>query len=302
MISVILCTHNPRPDYLERTAKALEAQTLDRGEWELIVIDNGSDVDLDQRMDVSWHPSARIVRENELGLTPARLRGIRESTGETLVFVDDDNVLAHDFLAEVVRITASHPFLGAWSGGIQGEFESDPPPWAKRYFGLLAIREVERDAWSNIYWEANTTPVGAGLCVRRHVALEYLRLNDDGLRRFRMDRAGQSLVSGGDNDLAACAIDLGLSCGVISSLKLRHLIPSERLSEDYLLRLVEGVAYSSIILRSFRPQTRDTARSRSIAGKAVDVVRKVRMTRRERRIHNAAARGEERARKELSQV
>ena len=33
-----------------------------------------------------------------LGLTPARLRGIRESRGELLVFVDDDNVLERDYL------------------------------------------------------------------------------------------------------------------------------------------------------------------------------------------------------------
>jgi hypothetical protein len=72
------------------------------------------------------------------------------------------------------------------------------------------------------------------------------------------------------------------------------------LTEEYLLRLIEGVAYSSVILHSFRPETRGAMRSRSIVGKAADVVRKVRMTPRERRFHNAVARGEERARKELS--
>jgi Glycosyltransferases involved in cell wall biogenesis len=300
VISVILCTHNPRRDYFERTLDGLRAQTLDRREWELIVVDNASDARLDQTTDLSWHTLARVVRENELGLTPARLRGIRESTGETLVFVDDDNVLAADFLSNVATVTASYPFLGAWSGSVEGEFESEPPAWTKRYWGNLVIRTAPRDAWSNIYWDGDTTPLGAGLCVRRNVALEYLRLHDEGVRTFRMDRTGQSLVSGGDNDLAACAIDLGLSCGVISSLKLKHLIPDERLTEEYLLRLIESVAYSSVILHSFRPETRGANRSRSIVGKAADVVRKVRMTPRERRFHNAVARGEERARKELS--
>jgi hypothetical protein len=300
MISVILCTHNPRRDYLERTLKSIEGQTLDRSMWELIVVDNASDVRLEKSLDLGAHPNARIVRENELGLTPARLRGIRESSGEVLVFVDDDNVLAPDYLSEVQNVTLSHPFLGAWSGSVEGEFESPPPEWTKRYWGNLVIRDVPRDAWSNMYLHDPTTPLGAGLCVRRNVAMEYLRLHDEGIRTFTMDRAGQSLVSGGDNDLAACAIDVGLACGVISSLHLKHLIPSERLSEEYLLRLIEGVAYSSIILRSFRPETRNGAQSKGITGKAADALRKASMSPRERRFHNAVLRGQERARRELT--
>lgn len=300
MISVIICTHNPRREYVTRALAALESQTLDRNEWELIVVDNASTERLDNLMDLTWHPSARVVRENDLGLTPARLRGIRESGGEVMVFVDDDNVLAPDYLETVQAVTETHPFLGAWSGSVEGEFESPPPDWTRRYWGNLVIREAPKDAWSNIYWDAHTTPLGAGLCVRRSVALEYLRLHDEGIRTFRMDRAGQNLVSGGDNDLSACAIDIGLSCGVIANLRLKHLIPNERLTEEYLLRLVEGVAYSSVILHSFREQTRNGVKGRGLASKAIDVVRKARMTPRERRFHNAVLRGESRALKELS--
>ena len=39
--SVIICTHNPRSDYLRRVLDALKAQTLLREQWELLLIDNG---------------------------------------------------------------------------------------------------------------------------------------------------------------------------------------------------------------------------------------------------------------------
>ena len=42
-LSVIICTHNPRLDYLRRTFDALKLQTLDRDQWELLLIDNASD-------------------------------------------------------------------------------------------------------------------------------------------------------------------------------------------------------------------------------------------------------------------
>ena len=92
-ISVIICSHNPRPEYLRRTLEALKAQTLPTKDWELLLVDNASKEPLAGRFDLSWHPNARHVRENELGLTTARLRGIREAHSDLLVFVDDDNVL-----------------------------------------------------------------------------------------------------------------------------------------------------------------------------------------------------------------
>ncbi|HEY0243213.1 MAG TPA: glycosyltransferase [Gemmatimonadaceae bacterium] len=299
MISVIVCTHNPREEYLSRTLTALQRQSLAHEEWELLVIDNASTERLDARLDLSWHIAGRVVRENELGLTPARLRGIRESKGEVLVFVDDDNVLADDYLEKVRSVASTHPFLGAWSGTVKGEFEIEPPQWTRRYWGNLVIRDVPRDAWSNIYWHDQTTPLGAGLCVRRTVAGEYLRLHDEGIRTFKMDRAGQNLVSGGDNDLSACAIDIGLACGVIASLRLTHLIPRERLTEAYLLSLAEGVAYSSIILHSFREATRNGVSLRGSLNRVADIVRRARMSPRERRFHAAVLRGQRRATMEL---
>ncbi len=299
MISVIICAHNPRPAYLERTLRSLEMQSLPLTGWALTVVDNASEPRLDRSVDLNWHSSARIVREETLGLTPARLRGIRESTGDVIVFVDDDNVLAPDYLERTAETAEARPFLGAWSGNVDPEFEAAPEEWTRRYWGNLVIRPVTRDAWSNVYGLEQTTPLGAGLCVRREVAREYLRLHDEGFRTTMLDRAGGSLVSGGDNDLAACAIDIGLSCGVIANLRLTHLIPAERLTQDYLLRLIEGVAYSSVILASFRAETNAGEPSRGLAARAADLVRKIRMTSRDRRFQEAAAKGATRAFNEL---
>src|SRR5271154_1339560 len=97
-VSVIICTHNPRLHYLRRTLDALAEQTLPKDRWELLLIDNMSREPVSSAWDLSWHPNARHVREEALGLTNARLRGIRESKGEYLVFIDDDNVAAADYL------------------------------------------------------------------------------------------------------------------------------------------------------------------------------------------------------------
>ena len=39
--SVIICTHNPRPDYFARVLDGLRNQTLPMHRWELLIVDNG---------------------------------------------------------------------------------------------------------------------------------------------------------------------------------------------------------------------------------------------------------------------
>src|SRR5215831_9839033 len=129
MISVIICAYNPRWDYFQRCLAALRAQTMPSHCWELLLIDNCSQIPLADRADLSWHPDARVIRERILGLTPARLRAIRESKRDLLVFVDDDNVLDPDFLEVARRTAEKYPFLASWSGQCHPEFEKPAPEW-----------------------------------------------------------------------------------------------------------------------------------------------------------------------------
>jgi hypothetical protein len=71
----------------------LRGQTLPKEKWELPFIDNASKEQLAGKWDLAWHPHASHIREEELGLIPARLCGMNESDGESFLFVDDDNLL-----------------------------------------------------------------------------------------------------------------------------------------------------------------------------------------------------------------
>ena len=97
-LTVIICTHNPRQDYLTRVIAALQQQTLAPAAWNLLLIDNASNQPVESWLTLDWHPQARMVVETTLGLTAARQRAFRETQTPTMVFVDDDNVLSPDYL------------------------------------------------------------------------------------------------------------------------------------------------------------------------------------------------------------
>jgi glycosyltransferase involved in cell wall biosynthesis len=225
----------------------LKAQTLTRESWELLLVDNASHDPLKNAWDLSWHSKSRHLRENELGLTHARLRGIRESQGKLLVFVDDDNVLEPEYLAQAVRIEKEWPLLGAWGGCVNGEFEMQPESWTKPYWDYLCIRACEEARWSNNPRDWSSLPFGAGLCIRTEVAALYAQHEATPYRKV-LDRKGSSVMASGDIDMVLLSRVLGLGFGRFPELRMLHLIPARRLSEDYLVELVRCTSLSNVLL------------------------------------------------------
>jgi glycosyltransferase involved in cell wall biosynthesis len=249
-LSVIICTHNPNMLLLDRVLNALRNQTLALTSWNLVIVDNSSETPVEEFLKIEWHPSARIVREDKLGLTNARIRGIQETSEEFLIFVDDDNILASDYLETTQRIGLANPALGAWGGSTIGEFESKPPGWF--HVSILGIREIKEDKWSRSTVDLSDCPIGAGITIRREVADAFVRNCHTESIRMMLGRTGKSLMGCEDFDLAFTACDLGLERGVFKDLRLVHFIPRQRLTEEYFIRMKEGLACSMVLLSAIR--------------------------------------------------
>lgn len=247
-LSVIIPTHNPAAIRLRRTVAALRSQSLPTAEWELVIVDNASeDRAAFASLTLGWHPAARVVHEPALGLTPARHRGLLESAGEVVVFVDDDNLLDPEYLQLVTRLFQSAPKLGAAGGRSVPEFEIEPAPWQQEFLSLLAVRDLGREPQQARGLRDNgdarnryprCAPIGAGMAVRRTALAQWIP--DDRLP----DRQGTSLSSSGDNDLVFAVLAGGWEVAYFPELILTHLIPSTRLEPAYLGRLNRGIQRS----------------------------------------------------------
>lgn len=260
-LSVILPTRNPHPGRLRATLEGLVAQSLPRGAWEFILVDNGSAcaVNAMAHSEIS-RLQGNVVSEPVPGLTAARACGIRTARGEILVFVDDDNVLAPHYLITVAQQFAAAPCLGAAGGPVLPAWETTPPEWTREFWGLLALRErgskIETARGSPAApWPA-LAPVGAGLAIRRTFAASYVDAIERDPRRRALDRVGTSLASGGDNDLVFTALHAGADVGYFPALRVTHLIPAARLEPGYLARLNAGIQRTWVrvlALHGFQP-------------------------------------------------
>jgi glycosyltransferase involved in cell wall biosynthesis len=250
-LSVIIPTHNPDPVRLQRTLAGLAGQTLASERWETILVDNASTPAVPIPAPAPKIPgNLRLMHEPRLGLTSARLAGLRAARGALVVLVDDDNVLAPDYLVEVIQIFSEHPHLGVAGGPSRPEFETPPPAWAREFFPLLALRDLgpvpllsglERAPGSSHVLYPDFAPIGAGMALRRCATAGWIESTGG---HALTDRRGSALTSGGDNDIVLTLLYGGWKVGYFPELALTHLIPASRLDPAYLAQLNRGIQTS----------------------------------------------------------
>ncbi|HEY0172549.1 MAG TPA: glycosyltransferase [Pyrinomonadaceae bacterium] len=232
-IDLVVCTYN-NAALLDATLDAVSRQRVPHDvDWRVLVVDNNC---TDRTPEVlGRHLSAgriplRAVTEPRQGLTPARVRGVKNTRGEWVAFVDDDCLLAEDWVGQAARFAAEHAECGAFGGQVIPRWEVTPPPYvlgrryayACKYHGETPHRRP---------WLA-----GAGLVVRREALTACGWLN----KQYLEDRTGARLVSGGDMEIAL-RVGAKHELWYNPACRLEHVIPARRMSREYVRRITRGL-------------------------------------------------------------
>ncbi|RZK38505.1 MAG: glycosyltransferase family 2 protein [Pedobacter sp.] len=239
MISVFICTYNPNKEFLERTVKSILSQSLNSNLWEFGIIDNNSNSPV-ANLAIVKELNIKVVVEKKQGLTAARECAMRQSNGEILVFVDDDNILDEDYLFWVNEVFKNDN-MGILSGSVYPEYIQTPEEWFFEHEEMLAIRKIdgedvitpEKPVCSNLF------PIGAGMSVRRKIIEDYYNIHVPETSMIE-GRKGDELSSNEDIDLDFYALSRGFIIGVFPKMKMKHIIPPGRLDIKYLTKLAVG--------------------------------------------------------------
>jgi glucosyl-dolichyl phosphate glucuronosyltransferase len=137
-ITVVICTYN-RANLLESALQSLAKQTIDRSQYEVLVVNNNS-TDSTQNVAESYanlNNNFRVVFETEQGLSHARNRGWKEARGEYVAYIDDDAKATPDWCERILRAFQTvSPLPVAVGGEIHPLYESPPPVWFKDDFEI----------------------------------------------------------------------------------------------------------------------------------------------------------------------
>ena len=114
---------------LPLVVRHLEAQTLPRDRFEVLVIDDGSPDDTgERRRELASRTSLsfRFLRQENRGVSATRNRGAREARGALVVLIQDDILARPDLLERHLALHHRHPEITAAAVGRV----TWPPDWA----------------------------------------------------------------------------------------------------------------------------------------------------------------------------
>lgn len=138
-VSVVI-PHLNTPDLLDRCLASVAAQSLDRGDFEIIVVDNGSTVPL-AAVRAAW-PRVCWLVEPAPGPGLARNRGIAAAAAPVLAFIDADCRAAPGWLQAAVEAVEAVPGRAVAGGEIRIDFVDPARPTAiEAYEAVFSFRQ-----------------------------------------------------------------------------------------------------------------------------------------------------------------
>ena len=255
-VSVVVCCHNSEARLPKTLSHLAQQQVPQELVWEILVVDNAStDGTIAAVHEFSRQVpavSVRIVSEPKLGTGYARQRGMAEATLDCVLFVDDDNWLAPDYLRILAETMKEHPEIEALGGMSTAECEIPEPAWFQQYQGWYAITGRPENS-GNIKEELFLWTAGTGF--RRDL---LARITRKGFRFLVSGRRGDTLDAGEDHELCHLIRMLGGRLYRHSGLLFRHFLPARRLTWDYLRRLHYGEGQASVRLDAYRENSAES--------------------------------------------
>jgi glycosyltransferase involved in cell wall biosynthesis len=110
-ISVVIPLYNKKP-HIKRSIDSILGQTIQP--FEIIVVDDGSTDGGGEIVKNYNNTKIRLVRQENLGQSAARNRGIEEACSELIGFLDADDEWLPDFLENIVVLKNNFPDCGAY--------------------------------------------------------------------------------------------------------------------------------------------------------------------------------------------
>ncbi len=225
------------------TLLSVVGQDAPRGEWECVVVNNNSSDDTSERFAafVAEHAgfNLRMVDEPNQGLSYARNRGIRESAGEYIAIIDDDERIAPEFISAYISLFDSVPQAVAAGGPIVAEYVTERPSWMSCYTERLIANTLYLGDKVRPFPE-DRIPGGGNMALRRSAVKRY------GVFDISLGRVGASLAGGEESDLFERLRLADAAYYYAPEAVMYHIIPPEKLTRAYFSRLSYNVGVSQL--------------------------------------------------------
>jgi len=253
VISLIIPTRN-RADLLNGTLKSILNQNISFSEFEIIVVDNGSNDNTAEIINKYKNKLANLrkIFVSDPGLHNGRHAGVKAAKGNILVFADDDIEAFPTWLSSINETFKNSEVVMV--GGNNYPLFLQPPPfwlkqmWKKRTFGgHRFISEL-----SICEFNPNTKRIspsfiwGCNFSIRKNILLEAGGFHPDGMPKNLIKFRGD-----GETHVSKYVSDKNLKCMFNKGASIFHKVTAERMTIKYFYKrsFNQGISNSYSKLR-----------------------------------------------------
>lgn len=242
-LSVIFCTYN-REKYIYNAMKSIAEQKFPIQDYEIVLINNNSTdrtESICQQFQVDY-PNIlfHYFVETNQGLSYARNRGVKESKGDILVFVDDDATVFDSYLSSVQSFFETHPEVSACGGPIEPFYETEKPKWLSYYTEQLIGGALYKGDKVKPF-KNGKYPGGGNSAFRKEIFEKY------GLFNVDLGRKGTGLIGAEEKDLYDRLTRGNEVFYYLPQMGIHHYIPAKKLTESHFIELTYSIGKSERI-------------------------------------------------------
>lgn len=235
IVTVVVSTRN-RSKSLRKCLLSLVNQSAPADVFEVLIVDNNSSDDTAEVISdiVKDHQHVRSCRENTLGLSCARNRGLKEGRGEYVAYIDDDAEAFPDWIQEMLAFLRRNGSVVTFGGPHEATVDTPLPGWFPPEFGTFELGPKE--------FSLNATTeflCGTNMVFKRDVLLDIGGFSPD------LGMSGNKLSYGEETRLQIDLKRLGYEIFYVPTLKVKHLIAPEKMKLQWLIRSVYAVGRCS---------------------------------------------------------
>ncbi len=237
-ISAIISTYN-RAQFLDGLFSSVLEQSIDKNRYEIVIVNNNCTDNTEEicHKFIHSHPEIKInyCIEKQQGLSYGRNRGIEESVGSIVTFLDDDAIIAPDFFETTLSFFSQHPEVNAIGGKILLKYMDKKPNWYNPFLASLLgyfNKGDKEQIFSNDYFR------GSNMSFRREIFHTLGGFNTS------LGRVGKNLMGNEEKELFYRFKSKGEEMWYVPSTVVYHLVPIERTYSSFVKKQAIGTGAS----------------------------------------------------------
>ncbi|MBW3491681.1 glycosyltransferase family 2 protein [Bacillus sp. FDAARGOS_1420] len=227
-LSVIICTYN-RGDVIGDCLESLLQNNVEQEFFEILIVDNNSKDNTKEIVNefCKKNSNIRYVKEEKVGLSHARNKGIIEANGTILAFIDDDVEVSKEYIDSIIKFFDEHPEEVCAGGKIIPVWHFQKPDWFVGDFASI-IGETKYGEETCVL-KTREYPLGGNMIFKKEI------FNEIGYFNTNLGIQGDTLYLGEEVDICDRVLRLEKKIYYLPQAYVYHKVHENKVDKKYIL-------------------------------------------------------------------